>query len=96
MSQASGVLEGRAPAALLEPARQQKRERRDWASRDRIIRRVRSEFFEMPGLRLTFAQARLLFDLESGCCQRVLCELTRSGFLVRTGPGLYGRRDLIR
>jgi len=49
----------------------------------------------MPGLRLTFQQARLLFDLDPGCCTRVLGSLTDSGFLMRTGNGLYGRRDLV-
>ena len=39
-------------------------ERRNWASRDLLVRRVRGEFDEMPGLRLTFAQAKLLFVLE--------------------------------
>ncbi len=69
-------------------------ERRSLASREHVVRRVRSEFEEMPGLRLTLAQARLLFGLEVGCCQRVLDELVRAGFLVRTREHQYGRRDL--
>lgn len=70
-------------------------ERRDTTSRGLLVRRVRSEFDEMPGLRLTFAQARLLFDLEAGCCQRVLGFLAESGYLVRTRDGRFGRRDSV-
>lgn len=70
-------------------------ERRDWVSRDRLVRRVRSEFDEMPGLRLTFAQAKVLFGLEPGCCQRILGFLSESGYLTRTRDGRYGRRDLV-
>jgi hypothetical protein len=70
-------------------------ERRNWVSRDLLVRRVRSEFDEMPGLRLTFAQAKLLFGLEPGCCQRILGFLSQAGFLTRTRDGRYGRRDLV-
>ena len=69
-------------------------ERRNRASRDLLVRRVRSEFDEMPGLRLTFAQARLLFDLDGGCCQRILDLLAESGYLIRSKDGRYGRRNL--
>lgn len=70
-------------------------ERRNRDSRDLLVRRVRSEFDEMPGLRLTFAQAKLLFGLEAGCCQRILGFLAQSGYLARTRDGRYGRRDLV-
>jgi hypothetical protein len=70
-------------------------DRRDLGSREQLVRRVRREFEEMPGLRLTFQQARLLFGLDPGCCTRVLGSLTDSGFLMRTRNGLYGRRDLV-
>jgi hypothetical protein len=70
-------------------------ERRDSAAREQLVRRVRKEFEEMPGLCLTFEQAKLLFGLEAGCCERVLYGLLQSGFLIRTKAGLYGRRDLV-
>lgn len=70
-------------------------ERRNLASREQLVRRVRSEFEEMPGLCLTFAQARVLFGLDAGCCERVLDALRQSGFLIRTKTGLFGRRDLM-
>ena len=69
-------------------------ERRDWITREQLARRVRNEFEEMPGLRLTFGQAKLLFGLEHGCCQRILHELATSGYLVQMKNGLFGRRDL--
>ncbi len=70
-------------------------ERRNLASREQLVRRVRNEFEEMPGLRLTFSQATLLFDLNPGCCERILTGLMQSGFLIRTRQGQYGRRDLV-
>jgi len=70
-------------------------ERRSLASREQLVRRIRNEFEEMPGLCLTFAQAQLLFGLDPGCCERVLCGLLQSGFLIRTRTGLYGRRDFV-
>jgi len=70
-------------------------ERRNLAVREQLIRRVRNEFEEMPGLRLTFGQARLLFDLDAGCCERVLNALLSAGFLVRTKNDQFGRRDLV-
>ena len=37
-----------------------------------MVRRVRAEFLEMPGLRLTFAQAMRLWGLSENDCQRVI------------------------
>jgi hypothetical protein len=70
-------------------------ERRDWVTREQLVRRVRDEFEEMPGLRLTLGQAKLLFGLEHGCCQRILHELAQSGYLIQMKNGLFGRRDLV-
>lgn len=77
------------------PSRLLNAERRDWVGREQLVRRVRDEFEEMPGLRLTFGQAKLLFGLEHGCCYRILGELTRSGYLIQMKNGLFGRRDLV-
>lgn len=53
--------------------------------------RIRAEFLEMPGLRLTPAQARRLWALDAPACDRALSTLVRSGFL-RIGPdGAYRR-----
>jgi len=70
-------------------------ERRDSQDRDRLVRRVVSEYQQMPGLRLTVLQARRLFGLDLAACERVLSGLVAIGFLVRNSRGLYARRDLM-
>lgn len=54
--------------------------------------RVRSEFDEMPSLRVTCDQARLLFGLPASVCEWVLARLHEEGFLTRTTDGVYVRR----
>jgi hypothetical protein len=56
--------------------------------------RVRSEFTEMPGLRLTLLQAMRLFDLGREACERVLRTLVEEGTLRLYPDGRYGRRDV--
>ena len=56
-----------------------------------LITRARSEFLEMPGLRLTSAEACRLWRLDTKTCQRILDRLARSGFLSRTRRGAYLR-----
>jgi Fic family protein len=53
--------------------------------------RIRGEFLEMPGLRLTPAQASRLWALDPSTSQRVLDDLRSSGFLERTTQGAYLR-----
>jgi hypothetical protein len=57
---------------------------------DVLIGRVFGEFVEMPGLRLTVAQAKRLWDLDEQTCVRILDRLVEFGLLCRTGCG-YGR-----
>ena len=54
-----------------------------------LLRRVRSEFQEMPGLRLTPAQARRLLGIDSQTCDEVLNHLERSNFLTRMRDGQF-------
>ena len=61
-----------------------------------IVGQVRREFMEMPGLRLTEAQARRLWALDSSQCREALDNLIESGFLVRTPEGAVIRLDLGR
>ena len=49
-----------------------------------LVQRVRGEFHEMPGLRLTFAQACRLWQLDPTTCEVVLERLTRDGVLLQT------------
>ena len=67
-------------------------ERRDVTSRLALINRVRSEFREMPGLRLTPAQAVRLFSLRPDICARVLATLERDGVLTCGIDGRFGAR----
>jgi hypothetical protein len=60
---------------------------------DVIVRRVREEFREMPGLRLTPAQATRLWGLESEMCDRVIDVLVASAFLRWTATGVVTRAD---
>jgi len=46
-----------------------------------IIERVRGEFNEMPGLRLTPEQAARLWGLDAKACSEVLRALVSSSFL---------------
>jgi response regulator of citrate/malate metabolism len=56
------------------------------------LRRVRSEFEEMPCLQVTLEQARALFGLPGVTCEWVLQSLLSEGFLLRTAHGAYRRR----
>ena len=52
--------------------------------REQLLRRVRGEYLEMPGLRLTVAQAARLWNADWDECGRTLDALTRAGFLYRS------------
>ena len=56
-----------------------------------ILVRVQSEYLEMPGLKLTEAQARRLWSLDGNTCQFVLATLVKRGFLRRSRNGTYVR-----
>jgi hypothetical protein len=58
---------------------------------DDIVLRVRGEFFEMPGLRLTAPQARRLWGLDAASCEALLGALVDSQFLFRTRDGAFMR-----
>ena len=54
-----------------------------------LIDRIRGEYREMPGLRLTFAQACRLWQMDPQTCEATLDELVREAFLRRTNDGAY-------
>lgn len=58
-----------------------------------VVRRIQCEFLEMPGLRLTEAQARRLWALPVSECSLVLTALVDEGFLFRTRDGSFMRID---
>jgi Fic family protein len=54
---------------------------------ENIVSRVRGEFIEMPGPKLTLVQAQRLWGIDRETCEAVFEELTQSRFLVRTRDG---------
>ena len=58
---------------------------------DAIFRRIRGEYTEMPGLRVTQPQAQRLWGLDEAMCGLALESLIESGFLRRTDAGQYVR-----
>ena len=55
------------------------------------VQRICSEYLEMPGLRLTNAQAQRLLGLEAAVCNDALTFLADAGFLRLTPGGQYAR-----
>jgi hypothetical protein len=66
------------------------------ASRDELLRRVRGEYDEMPGLALTVPQARRLWALDQQTCEFVLRTLVERRFLRTTARGRYVRTEQAR
>jgi hypothetical protein len=58
---------------------------------DDVLRRVQGEFLEMPGLRLTEAQARRLWGLDPNACATLLNILVDAKFLFQTRDGSFMR-----
>ena len=54
--------------------------------------RVRAEFMEMPGLKLTIPQAARLFNLDAVQCEQALATLVTHGVLAAAG-GMFMRAD---
>jgi hypothetical protein len=53
--------------------------------------RVRAEYVEMPGMRLTRQQLQRLCGVEATVCQLVLSDLVRAAFLRQGPDGCYAR-----
>src|SRR3954454_18426176 len=60
---------------------------------DEVLRRVQGEFLEMPGLRLTGAQARRLWGLDSAMCDALLGALVDAKFLFKTRDGAFMKME---
>ncbi|HEX5110696.1 MAG TPA: hypothetical protein VFV95_19735 [Vicinamibacterales bacterium] len=60
------------------------------------LRRVRGEYNEMPGLRLTPAQAQRLWGLDRAACDALLGALVDAKFLARTRDGAFVRSEYVR
>ena len=67
-------------------------ERRNDTARDQLLRRVRAEFEEMPGMRLTAAQAHRLLGLREDVAARVFATLLARQALWKGPDGRYAAR----
>lgn len=52
----------------------------------RVLEAIRAEYDQMPGLRLTRAQIRRLWQLDGPVCDNAILELIGAGYL-QEGPG---------
>ena len=57
----------------------------------RTLERLRAEFLEMPGLRLTAEQVHRFCGVEANACALALDELVEENFLFRKEDGTYSR-----
>jgi hypothetical protein len=58
-----------------------------------IVHLVKAEYLEMPGMCLTPAQVRRLWNLDFHTAAAVLQQLVKEGFLCVTEAGTFERRD---
>jgi hypothetical protein len=54
-----------------------------------LIGRIRGEFFEIPGLKLSLQQACRLWNLSASACNEALDTLRAEGFLYQTPSGAF-------
>lgn len=54
-----------------------------------LVNRILETYWEMPGLKLTLAQATRLFGLRARTCEVVLSDLVRASILHRAEDGTY-------
>lgn len=57
-----------------------------------LLNRIRGEYLEMPGLRLTPAQAARLWAVDLELARALLAVLVQAGFLDVAGDGRHARR----
>ena len=60
-----------------------------------VVQRIKAEFLEMPGLKLTPAQAQRLWNLNRVTCEGLLGQLVDARFLHRTRDGAFVRADAL-
>jgi hypothetical protein len=58
-----------------------------------LLTRIRAEYREMPGLRLTLLQARRLWGVDVMTCSAALAALEAAGFLSTTRDGAFVLAD---
>jgi hypothetical protein len=60
---------------------------------EHMLQRIQGEFVEMPGLRLTAAQAQRLWGLDAEACKALLSALVDAKFLSQTRDGAFVRTE---
>lgn len=60
---------------------------------DDVLQRIQGEYVEMPGLRLTAAQAQRLWGLDRDVCSALLGALVDARFLSQTRDGSFIRTE---
>lgn len=60
---------------------------------DKLHRRIRAEYIESPGLKLTRRQAQRLWGMDRETCDRMLDQMVRTRFLRRRDDDTYVRLD---
>ena len=58
-----------------------------------VLQRIQGEYAEMPGLRLTPAQAQRLWGLDRATCEKLLKVLVNDNFLSVTRDGSFIRTE---
>jgi hypothetical protein len=56
-----------------------------------LLDRVKCEFLDMPGLRLTDVQVRRMWGLDAASCTAIMDALVEARFLFRTREGAFMR-----
>jgi hypothetical protein len=57
-----------------------------------VLERVRAEYLEMPGMKLTADQVQRFCGVESAACKPILDALVQTGFLSLRHDGTYVRQ----
>ena len=60
---------------------------------DDVLQRIQGEYTEMPGLRLTPAQAQRLWGLDRTVCEQLFDVLVKAKFLSQTRDGSFVKTD---
>jgi hypothetical protein len=57
----------------------------------RVLERLRAEYLEMPGMKLTIGQVQRLCGIEQTMCKLILDALVKTSFLCLKSDGTYVR-----
>ncbi len=60
---------------------------------EKLNRRIRAEYIESPGLKLTRRQAQRLWGMDRETCDRMLDRMVEARFLRRRADDTYVRLD---